>query len=289
MIITTIAVLTRIFSNSMANVYQKRLAAQGVNPFFINFVMYMGLSVCCLPFAFGVNWLDFGSKFWLYSVLCGLFGALGNSYLVKALKDGDLSVLGPINAYKSVVAMLFGMILLREFPSVVGIVAVGLIIWGSYFVFDTQEEGFSLALLKRQDIRYRIYALVFTAIEAVFIKNVIAQSDVWAAFTMWCVWGAVFTGIILSTGKIVPPPKPSPVERVYFKCFMLIILMGLMQLSTNYVFLKMNVSYGLALFQLSTILSVILGWRYFNEGQIRKKFLGSLIMVLGAVILILYK
>ncbi len=283
MILTSLAILLRIFSNSMSNVYQKRLVAQGGNPFFINFVMYAGLSFCCLPLVFGINWVSFGRQFWVCSVLGGLFGALGNSYLVKALEKGDLSVLGPINAYKSVVAMLFGIILLKEIPSVVGIMAVGLIIWGSYFVFDTQEEGFSLRLLRRADIGYRILALVFTAIEAVFIKNVIALSSVSTAFIMWCCWGMVFTAFMLK-----PPHKPSNEERAYFKYLMIIVLMGLMQLSTNFVFSRMKVSYGLALFQLSTILSVILGWHYFNEGQIRKKLLGSFIMLIGGTVLILF-
>lgn len=49
----------------------------------------------------------------------------------------------------------------------------------------------------------------------------------------------------------------------------------------------MNVSYALALFQLSAILSVILGWKYFRETDLKKKLLGSAIMGAGAAILIL--
>lgn len=329
MLITFLMVFIRIFSNSLANVYQKKLAADGLNPFFINFVMYMGLCICCLPFVFRVNWVDFGLNFWLYSILGGLFGALGNSYLVKALRDGDLSVLGPINAYKSVVAMLFGIFLLQEFPSCIGIFAIGFIILGSYFIFDTQEEGFSFKLLKRQDIRYRIYALMFTAIEAVFIKNVINQSDVTTSFMMWSFWGAVFSGGILihkfltlhkikdfgtlylgfaprlqSFARVLLSQSAQPVRYPNFTSFhssaksalkegysllLLILLMGLMQLSTNIVFARMNVSYALALFQLSSILSVILGWKYFKERSIKKKLAGSLIMTAGAILLILFK
>ena len=63
--------------------------------------------------------------------------------------------------------------------------------------------------------------------------------------------------------------------------------MGTMQLSTNYVFSHIQVSYGLALFQLSAIISVVLGWRYFNEAHILKKLIGTAIMVIGAAILII--
>ena len=60
-----------------------------------------------------------------------------------------------------------------------------------------------------------------------------------------------------------------------------------MQYSTNFVFSKMNVSYALALFQLSTILSVFLGVNIFNEEGLKRKLLGSLIMVIGAAFIIL--
>ena len=155
----------------------------------INFIMYLGLSIFCLPFVFGIDFGSFSISLWGNAILGGICGALGNSYLVRALRQGDLSVLGPINAYKSVVAMVFGIVMLKEIPSLLGVFAVFLIVFGSYFVFDTQEEGFSIRLLKRNDIRYRIYALVFTAIEAVFIKNVILQSNVLISFFLWSVFG----------------------------------------------------------------------------------------------------
>ena len=49
----------------------------------------------------------------------------------------------------------------------------------------------------------------------------------------------------------------------------------------------MNVAYALALFQLSTILSVFLGANVFKEKELTRKLLASFIMILGAVIIIL--
>ena len=286
MIGTVIATTLRIMSNSLANVYQKQLTANQVGAFFINFVMYFGLAICCIPLVLKTNFSALPYSVWTNAILGGLCGAFGNSYLVKALGNGELSILGPINAYKSVVAMVVGIILLHEIPSLIGIFATFLIIWGSYFVFDTQEEGFSFALLRRKDIRYRIYALIFTAIEAVFVKNVILLTDINTSFFFWCFFGMIFTGLLaLKSGQIKVAPKFSIIKKLV----LIIILMGTMQYSTNYVFSKINVSYGLALFQLSTIVSVFLGWHFFNEGQIRKKLIGSIIMVIGAVMLILWK
>jgi len=263
----------------MSNVLQKQLTSLGISACFINFVMYLGLTIICLPFVKLASPGSFSAVVWISAILGGMFGALGNCYLVKALALGDLSILGPINAYKSIVAMIFGVILLKEIPTMYGIFGIFLIIWGSYFVFSTQKEGLSLTLFKRQDIRFRVYALIFTAIEAVFIKNVIVNSDINTAFFLWCLFGALFT-----IRKEKPPVLNS---KSIVKLLLVILLVGLMQYSTNYVFSKINVSYGLALFQLSTILSVFFGWKYFKESNILKKLTGSVIMAAGSAILIL--
>lgn len=69
----------------------------------------------------------------------------------------------------------------------------------------------------------------------------------------------------------------------------LVLCIGIMQLTTNYVFDHMPVGYALTLFQLSTIASVLLGHRLFNEKDILKKLLGSVIMIGGSLLIILLK
>ncbi len=283
--IISIAILIRILSNSMSNVYQKQLTAFGMQPFFINFLSYLGLSIICIPLALNTK-IIFSVAVILPAILGGLCGAFGNYYLIKALKYGELSVLGPINAYKSVVAMLIGILLLKEIPSVIGILAVILILLGSYFIFDSTKCGFSLKLLKQKSIQYRIFALVLTATEAIFIKNVINLSDIYTAFYYWCGFGTFFSllNCIIHNEKL-----PQFSSTICNKLLTLIAFIGLMQYTTNFVFLKMNVSYALALFQLSAIVSVIFGWKYFAEQNIKKKLIGTTIMIIGACLLILLK
>jgi drug/metabolite transporter (DMT)-like permease len=60
-----------------------------------------------------------------------------------------------------------------------------------------------------------------------------------------------------------------------------------MQFTTNYAFGHMPVGYALSLFQLSTIVSVLLGYRLFQEQNIQKRLIGSLIMIAGSVVIIL--
>jgi drug/metabolite transporter (DMT)-like permease len=68
----------------------------------------------------------------------------------------------------------------------------------------------------------------------------------------------------------------------------LAVTTGLMQLSTLLTFGKMQVGYSLALFQTSTILSVFLGYKFFQETNIVRRLCGSLIMVVGAGCIIVF-
>ena len=200
--LTSAAVVLRILSNPFGNVFQKQLTAKKNHPLLVNFLTYLLLSFLCVFLVLNVNWSDQPRQFWFYSILVGIAGAVGNGFLVKALQKGDLSVLGPINSYKSVVGIIVGIFLLHEIPNLAGIFGIGLIVYGSYFVLDTTEERFSWALLKRPEIQFRIWAMILTAIEAVFIKKVILSSSATLAFVSWCWFGALFSLALLLVYKV---------------------------------------------------------------------------------------
>ncbi|WP_246853753.1 DMT family transporter [Rufibacter aurantiacus] len=288
--LTFLAVLLRILSNPLANVFQKQLTTAGSLPLLVNFNTYFLLSLLCLFPAAGVDWLALPMGFWGYSLLVGLFGALGNGFLVRALQSGDLSVLGPINAYKSVIGLLASMVLLREFPNGWGILGIALIIGGSYFVLDTTEEKFSWRLLRQPSIQFRIWAMVFAAVEAVFIKKTILYSSPTVSFISWCWFGALFSAVVTLWSSAHRQGFKQEFIRSKLKRYVLLVFcIGLMQFTTNYVFEQMPVGYALSLFQLSTLVSIGLGYRLFQETDILKKTLGAVIMVAGSVLIILFK
>lgn len=280
----------RVLSNPLANVFQKSLTGKGAHPVMVNFLTYLGLGLICIFWAADVPWGELAPGFWIYSVLGGVTGALGNAFLVKALQTGELSVLGPINSYKSVIGLVMGIFLLGELPNVWGLAGIGLIIYGSYFILDTADEKFSLQLFRRKEIRYRLLALLLTAIEAVFDKKIILASSVGVAFISWCWFGGMFAFLLLFFYRLRLDRKVALHISADWKLYAsLLACMGLMQLTTNYVFAHMPVGYALSLFQLSIVVSVWLGFTVFREKDIGRKIIGSLIMMGGSVLIILLK
>lgn len=275
-----LAIIIRIITNSMSNVFQKKLSLEGENPIVVNFINYLILSIFSIPLIFFTNIPITDTNFIIYALLGGLTGAICNCFMVLALKRGELSVLGPINSYKAIIGLIFGMIILHEFPNIFGLIGIALIILGSYFILETPK-----AFLKR-DIQYRIYALIFSAIEAVFIKKVIILSSITTSFITSSFLGAIFSFIIMKlfTEKNIKIPS----KRHSIMYILTALCFGLMTLTTAYVFRYMNVGYALSLFQLSIIINVILGYKLFNEKNLLKKLIGSLIILIGSATIMIY-
>jgi len=287
---TLLAVMIRILINPFSNVLQKQITIKGQHPLFINLTTYALLAFISIFLVFDISIQSLDTEFWIYSIAGGITGALGNGFIVKALEKGELSVLGPINAYKSIVGMLFAYLLIKEIPNAWGIAGMIFIIIGSYFVLDTTEEKFSWQLFKTPAIQYRLAALILTGIQAVLDKKVIEHSNLTIAFAGWSIFGVGFSFIFILFTKVSIQKEFKNIHReVLIKYFLLVLAVGLMLASTNYTLSHMPVGYALALFQLSILLSVVLGHRFFNELHLFKKLMGATIMVIGSALIILMK
>ncbi|MCQ2788821.1 MAG: DMT family transporter [bacterium] len=273
--------LLRIFSNPIANTFQKKLACK-YSSLLINFYTYLFMSILCIVPASKINWSNFSFEFWSYVFIAGALCTLGTVCLIKALKNGELSILGPINSYKCVIGLISSFVLLKEIPTIYGFLGLIFIIAGSRINFDTTEEGFSIALFKRQDIQLRFVALILTGIEAAFLKKIIIMSSVQISFILWAFAGFIFSALFILLAK----DKFKIVEKKDFKwIFVITICLTIMQYSTNIVFKYLDVGLSLALFQLSSLIAIFLGYKYFNEKDMFKKTIGTIIMLIGAALI----
>ncbi|RYF45775.1 MAG: EamA/RhaT family transporter, partial [Cytophagaceae bacterium] len=190
----SLAVLIRIVANPLSNVFQKQLTQQAANPLFVTSATYGLLMLVCLIFWPQLQFTGLSAEFWVSMLVASLFAMFGNVFLVKAMHLGDLSVLGPINAYKAVVGMLVSVFILNEIPGWWGLVGVVFIVVGSYVVLDDKRQTNKLSgkaspisLIQRPEVKLRLAALVFSAIDGVFLKKAILLSTPTIAFFYWCV------------------------------------------------------------------------------------------------------
>lgn len=280
--LTVFAVIARILSNSTANLFQKK-ATEHSGSTVTNLYTYFVMSLLCVIPACFVDWSVYSVEFWVNVLLAGLLCTVGTIALIEALRFGELSILAPINSYKSVVGLISAFIILGELPCIRDLVCILFIIIGSYFVLDTGGEKFSLKTFSRRDVRLRIFALVCSGIEASFLKKIILMSSYKISLILWC-----FSGFICSLIIILLRKSSLNMKRENFtNCFVIACLLILMQLTTNYVFTKLEVGVALSLFQLSALVSIFLGYKFYSEKEIPKKVFGTVIMILSGAAMLL--
>src|SRR3954468_24424876 len=129
--------------------------------------------------------------------------------IVRALELSDLSVLGPINAYKSVVSLIPAAVLLHEVPGLAALSGIGLIVAGSYGLVERAPKGGTGGTVARffrdSGIRYRFGGLVLSAVEAVFLKVALKASSPQTTFVAWAVLGFVISApalVMFGRGRV---------------------------------------------------------------------------------------
>jgi drug/metabolite transporter (DMT)-like permease len=289
----TLPVVIRILANPIANVFQKQLTLRAAHPVIIITIVHAALTVICLPFFLTSHALDVGPTVWTNMLIAAVLAVSGNVLLVYALRETDLSILGPINAYKSVAGMILGFALVGERPTPAGLTGVLLIAAGSYFVMDTTPNlplthAFA-RFFSGRGIQLRFAALFLSAAEAVFLKRAIVVSSPSRVFALWSALG------FLVAVSVVPILLRSQIARqlrivretvgIYGG---VIAATGLMQLATVLTFRDLQVGYSLALFQFSAVISVLLGRRYFAESNARERLFGSAVMAAGAALIVAF-
>ncbi len=291
--VTSLFVFTRIISNPLSNVFQKKLTGNSARPVFIILVTYILLSLAMLPILFQLPPVQLGSSFFINMSLCVLLAIVGNTLIIAALQRTDLSILGPINAYKSIVSLLLGIFLLGEIPTILGVMGILLILLGSYFCIDRAptdgRQHTARQLFKDRGVQFRLAALLFSATEAIFLKKALLLSSPLVTFAFWCILGALiallFSIFLLKVGIKNDIGTLKQRTSTYL---MLAVTTGLMQLSTLYAFGALQVGYSLALFQTSALLSVVFGYKFFREQNVVRRLVGASIMVVGAIFIVVF-
>jgi drug/metabolite transporter (DMT)-like permease len=285
-----LCVLVRVVANPCSNVFQKVLTRNAADPLFIICATHGLLSLACVPLILLLP-PPASTDFWVSISACAALAVAGNVLLVRALKLSDLSVLGPINAYKPVVSLVPGLLLLHEVPGLVGLGGIALVVVGSYGLVDRSKEGGGRSglarLLRDRGVQYRVGALVLTATEAVFLKRAVLASSSLTAFAAWYVLGFAVSlaaaGMLLRGGLRHEFGVLRGSKRAYLSLF---VTTGLMQLCTLATLEWLHVGSALALFQTSAVFSVVLGWQVFRERHFRRRLIGSAVMVAGAILVV---
>jgi uncharacterized membrane protein len=232
-----------------------------------------------LPLLISQGIPEIGKPFWIAFLISGIINIVTVILYMKALEKSDLSVTIPMVTFTPVFLLVTSPLLVGEFPPLIGIVGVVLIVTGSYLLNLTKKkEGIFTpfkALLKQPGPRLMLLTAFLWSISTNFDKIGVQNSS--SFFWTFMIF------LVMSVGTT--PFMLRKVKKVHAKQFALLAPLGVVAGVTGALQLTvinyLLVVYVISIKRLNALLGVVFGWLFFKEKGIKERFLGAVVMVLG--------
>jgi drug/metabolite transporter (DMT)-like permease len=277
--------LGRVFLSATASALQKRLTLHGMSGAEIWRITYAWMSLpALLALAIAME-RPIPAGFWRDAALAGVIDALGNLAMLAALSSTDLSVFGPLNGFRPVLAMAFGWALLGERVSWNGGLGVGITVLGAAILLSSPKSGktpWTEAAWKSAGLR--LLGLALSTLASVFFKRALLSGSSRATLGVWILCGlpTVWMGF-----RKAPPVSEEEASASLGRglLFAHAAIFFAMQWLTLEVFRTTLLAYSFAFFQLAMVLQVLIGCFLFREGQLFRRLACCAIIGLGALLI----
>jgi len=280
--------LISAFSYATSDALSKKALAKE-NPYLIMWVR-VGY---CIPFLIPVfifskiPELDF--VFWLTLLILLPLEITAEILYTYALKISPLSITTPFLSLTPVFLIFVSFFILGELPDVIGIIGILLIAIGGYTLnIHLTSEGLLEPIKAIARARGSVYMIIVSfifSITSTLGKLAILHSNPTFFGTFYfIILGIVFTPIAIFKSK----EKFSIFFKTSKSYFLIGFFFALMVISHCLAIQLVEVSYMISIKRSSLIFSVIYGWLIFKEKNIQERFLGSLMMIAGMILITIF-
>lgn len=225
-----------------------------------------------------------------------VFGVLGSAGLnavahlasTRALKLADASLVTPLLIFSPVFTVLISALFLGEIPSARGLLGVGLVLIGAYWLNRNSEAGWltpfkslaltpSIALVLLAGLLWAITPLF----EKVAIQHTNPESPRFAAFVATALLTLILTPAVIVKSRQAVSKLSLHRRDLFFAGLIAGIapVLGYTALSLGLV------GYVTTLFKLSTLMTVIWSSLFLKEVRVAQRLPGSVVMVIGAILI----
>jgi drug/metabolite transporter (DMT)-like permease len=251
-----------------------------------------------------------GPEYYRAVIISGVLNIIGLSLIFRALESSDLSLSMPMLSFTPVFLIGTSYLLLHEVPSAAGALGICVIVSGSYVLNISAEHEHLLdpvkSMVQNRGSWYMLIVAFLFAASINYDKIAMLNSDpvFGMAFTLLIISGAFGVIVALSDrsmGRGLPltadrdpsssgyHQKPAVSLRHYL---VPAIIAGFFVtaecISINIAYTLQIAPYVIAIKRLGIIFMVLYGTLLCDENEVRTRLLGSVLMVGGAVIILLF-
>lgn len=250
-----------------------------------------------------------GPEYYGAVIISGILNIIGLSLIFRAMASSDLSLAMPMLSFTPAFLIGTSYLLLHEVPSPAGCIGILTIVGGSYVLNISAGHEHLLdpvrSMVRNRGSWYMLIVAFLFAASINYDKIAMLNSDpvFGMAFTLLII-SAAFAGIVVVTRKqersaavryegdrqdpagfrqMVVLLKPYAVPAILSGIFV-----AAECISINVAYTLQIAPYVIAIKRLGIIVMVLYGTILCGEGEIRTRLLGSMMMVGGAVIILLF-
>lgn len=278
------------FGKSYSGLLRKQMAGT-ISASMYMWVSYSLVLLILTPFIFA-SWEPLlevvTQSFW------AMFGAAASMMLatllnMEALKREELSYTAPLNAFVPVFTLLIAAVFLRENPPAAGALGILAIIIGAYIVNLKPERVHwyePLAhLVGSRGAQLSLGVAFGYAVNSVLMKLISNQG--YGEFTIMYAL-TLFGWVMLA---YVPFTHHNELRLAYKSNKLILLAAAISSFASSFFHILAiagtYASYAVSIRRFEMPLSVLLGWKYLRETNIRNKLIGCVFMIAGAVIMAL--
>jgi drug/metabolite transporter (DMT)-like permease len=228
---------------------------------------------------------------WLFVV-----GVLGSAVLnavahlasTRALKLADASLVTPLLIFSPVFTLLISALFLGEIPSVRGMIGVGLVLVGAYWLNHNTGESWLTpfkSVAVSPGVGLVLLAGLLWAITPLFEKTAILhtypENPRFTAFIATMLLTFILTPLVIVRGK-------SDIAKLSLHrrdVILAALIAGVAPVLGYTAFSLGPVGYVTTLFRLSTLMTVIWSFLFLNERGLAQRLPASFVMVIGAILI----
>jgi len=281
--------ISTAFLESVRDIFNKKTVSQ-IDEYILVFSFNLLTAIFAFPLLFLSDIPNLGNNYFYALIAIGLFNTIAFLLFFKAIKASDLSIVAPITTLSPIFLLITSPILVGEFPNAIGILGIFIIVIGAYVLkFQDKTSGYLApfkSLIKETGAKLMFGVVLVWSITANVDKIGVQNSSP----IIWTITAH------LSVALFILPIVfwKSKVNIQNFKSnFRNLILIGF--INTLAILCQMSalqlalVSFVIAVKRTSALFNVLWGWLIFREQGIKERIAGSIIMILGVVVITLSK
>lgn len=210
----------------------------------------------------------------------------------KAVKMSEISLVKPIAAFNPVFTTLIAFVFLGESISNNGIVGIMLIVFVAYFLQMKKSEGLLkpfIFLFKNRGVQLSLLASLLWAVTPIFqreaIKHTFPVTPPFASMIGTVLLSIIYLPFALRESRKNPKETKNFLKTNYKSLIALGIIGAIGQTFAFTVFTLTKLGCATAVFKLSMVFTVVFGSIFFKEKNIKNKIVGSIIMLLGVILI----